>query len=126
MRIFLIIVILVLSACNSREIVQDWEMKVRDKPIVIAYAGERPGIEAEGVTFISLQESGLEFESLWVDESQFDNFTSDAGIEKIKEWLSEGKVVVFITGKNVYETLAPRLGITDYEQSIERTAFQHG
>ncbi|WP_163539244.1 hypothetical protein [Gracilibacillus sp. YIM 98692] len=121
----LFLFVLILTACSSEKTLKDWEIEIQDRPINIAYVGVKPNLNEDGVTFISYSDGG-DYEALWIDGSEFENFTSKEAIADIKEILNEGKVVVFLTKENAFDTIAPELGINGYEESDGGSAVQHG
>lgn len=128
MRIYITILfmfVVILTACSSEKTLQEWEMEVQDRPINIAYVGEKPNVEVDGVTFISYLDDES-YDSLWIGDSEFENFISKEAIADIKEILNEGKVVVFLTEENAFDTIAPELGIKGYEESKGGSSIQHG
>ena len=114
-----------LTACSSEKALEEWELEVQDRPISIAYIGATPNIEMEGVSFKSYLEVE-EYEGLWIDGSEFGNLSSKEAMADIKEILNEGKVVVFLTEENAYDSIAPELGIKGYEESKGGSAVQQG
>jgi hypothetical protein len=117
--------IVILTACSSEETLQEWEMEIQDRPINIAYAGEKPNVEVDGVSFIPFLDDES-YDSLWIGDSEFEIFTSEEAIADIKGILNDGKVVVFLTEENAFDTIAPELGIKGYEESKGGSSIQHG
>ena len=77
-----------LTACSSEKALEEWEVEVQERPIRIAYVGETPNIEMEDVSFKPYLEVE-EYEGLWIDDSEFGNFTSKEAMADIKEILNE-------------------------------------
>ncbi len=121
----LFLFVFVLTACSSERSLQEWEKEVKERPINIAYVGEKPNIEVDGVTFVSYTSVDGGYEALWIDESEIENFTSEEVISDIKSILKDEKLVVFL-GESIPYTIASELGIRGYEEAKGGNIVQTG
>ncbi|QFT89646.1 hypothetical protein FIU87_13375 [Bacillus sp. THAF10] len=121
----LVLFLLILTACTSTKVVTEWETEVMNMLITIAYVGERPNIDKDGVTFVPYLKSE-NYESIWISDSKFEEYSSKEALVNMNENLNQGKVIVYLTEENAYETIAPAFGITGYEELKEGDSIQHG